>query len=308
MAQKDITEKALLWYNDVFSDIADNLLFDGRGVIVGSDLKDLAAHQPYRSDSKGIRDQERDNCKLWIKNEDGAEIRLSYFGIESETKAENDAPFRVIGYDGAAYRDQIYYYKDEKGNRRKSAERYPVITMVLYMGYKKRWDKAKTLYEGFTRSVPERLKPYVKDYEINLFEIAYLTDEQVARFKSDFWIVADYFTQMRKDGDYVPPEKQLVHVREVLDLMRALTGDDRFTEHVDEFEKKKEAVTMCEVLDKVEKRGEERGEKRGEENATVLINYLWESGRGEDAKKAAADKSFFDKLKAELMPVLNLAR
>ena len=89
MAQKDITEKALLWYNDVFSDIADNLLFDGKGVIVGSDLKDLAAHQPYRSDSKGIRDQERDNCKLWIKNEDGAEIRLSYLGIENEYDATN---------------------------------------------------------------------------------------------------------------------------------------------------------------------------------------------------------------------------
>ena len=214
----------------------------------------------------------------------------------------------MIGYDGAAYRDQIYYYKDEKGNRHKSAERYPVITMVLYMGYEKRWDKARTLYEGFTRSVPEQLKPYVKDYEINLFEIAYLTDEQVAGFKSDFWIVADYFTQMRKNGDYVPPEKQLVHVREVLGLMKALTGDDRFTEHVDEFEKKKEAVTMCEVLDKVESRGEERGEKRGKQNAASLMNYLWRNGRGEEAERAANDMDFFDKLMAELTPVLNLAR
>ena len=38
-------------------------------------------------------------------------------------------------------------------------------------------NKAKTLYEGFTRPVSERLKPYVKNYDINLFEIAFLTDE-----------------------------------------------------------------------------------------------------------------------------------
>ena len=92
---------------------------------------------------------------------------------------------------------------------------------------------------------------------MNLFEIAYLTDEQVARFKSDFWIVADYFTQMRKNNNYVPSGRQLTHVREVLDLMRVLTGDNRFTEHVDELEKSKEAVTMCKVLDEVEKRGEQ---------------------------------------------------
>ena len=144
-------------------------------------------------------------------------------------------PFRVIGYDGASYREQIYYYtvEDEEGNKKrlKSTERYPVVTLVLYMGYKGHWNKARTLYEGFTHPVSERLKPYVWNYRINVFEIAYLTDEQVARFRSDFWNVADYFTQMRKNGNYIPSDRQLVHVREVLDLMRVLTGDDRFTEH-----------------------------------------------------------------------------
>ena len=113
---------------------------------------------------------------------------------------------------------------------------------------------------------------------MNLFEIAYLTDEQVARFKSDFWIVADYFTQMRKNNNYVPSGRQLTHVREVLDLMRVLTGDNRFTEHVDELEKSKEAVTMCKVLDEVENRGISIGEKRGEQNTKVLdIKNLMET-------------------------------
>ena len=34
---------------------------------------------------------------------------------------------------------------------------------------------------------------------MNLYEIAYLSDEQVQMFTSDFKIVADYFVQMRKN-------------------------------------------------------------------------------------------------------------
>ena len=273
MSEKDITEKALVWYNDVFSDIVNNLLFDGKDVVSQSALRDTRTHLPYKSDSKDIRDQDRDNSKIWLEEE--TEIRLSYFGIENETKAEDDEPFRVIGYDGAAYRDQIYHFTDEDGKRHKSIERYPVVTLVLYMGYKEHWNKAKTLYEGFTHPVSERLKPFVSNYKINVFEIAYLTDEQVARFRSDFWIVADYFTQMRKNNNYVPSERQLTHVREVLDLMRVLTGDDRFTEYVDEFEKRKEGVTMCEVLDKVENRGISIGEQNAKNH---MIRKLLNNG------------------------------
>jgi len=34
--------------------------------------------------------------------------------------------------------------------------RYPVVTLVLYFGYKKRWDKATTLYESV--NVPDLFK------------------------------------------------------------------------------------------------------------------------------------------------------
>ena len=144
MAQKDITEKALVWYNDVFSDIVNNLLFDGEAVVKPAALRDTKTHLPYKSDNKEVRDQDRDSSKVWLDEE--TEIRLSYFGIENETEAKDDMPFRVIGYDGASYRDQIYSYTDAEGKRHDSMERYPVVTLVLYMGYKERWDKARTLY------------------------------------------------------------------------------------------------------------------------------------------------------------------
>lgn len=106
--------------------------------------------------------------------------------------------------------------------------------------------------------IPNELDKYVNDYRMNLFEIAYLSDEQVSKFKSDFKLVADYFVQMRKTGKYIPPSDQIVHVQEVLSLMSALTKDNRFVD-VYESVKGKEKVNMCEVLDRVEEKGIEKG-------------------------------------------------
>ena len=59
---------------------------------------------------------------------------------------------------------------------------------------------------------------------MNLFEIAWLTDEQVKMFKSDFGIVADYFVQMRKNNDYEPGREQIRHVDEELILLIVRSG------------------------------------------------------------------------------------
>ena len=107
--------------------------------------------------------------------------------------------------------------------------------------------------------VPEKLLPYVNDYHMNLFEIAWLTDEQLSMFTSDFWIVADYFVQMRKNKDYMPSKQTIEHVDAVLKLMSALTGDARFEEAQNKSEVKERGLSMCEVLDKIENRGEKRG-------------------------------------------------
>ena len=296
MAAKDIAEKDLEAKNDVFADIMNNLMFGGVEYVKEDELEQGRERSSYSSDSKDIRDQERDLSKFWKQNE----IRLAYVGFENETEPEDDMPFRNIGYDGAAYRDQISYVVDKEGKRHKVIERYPVITLVLYMGYKKRWDKAKTIYEALGDRLDEKLKPFVHDYPINLFEIAFITDDQLKKFKSDFWIVADYLVQMRKNNSYVPSDRQMRHVREVLNLMSAMTKDTRFAKVAAESEKGDEPKTMCEVLDRVENKGKEEGKKEGKKEgrkeATDLINFLWSNGRGDDAQKASNDESFFNKL------------
>ena len=117
--------------------------------------------------------------------------------------------------------------------------------------------------------IPKKLKPYVNEYKINLFEIAYLSDDQLSLFESDFWIVADYFVQMRKNGDYQPTVRQIRHVQETLDLLSVLTGDSRFEEAYNE--KEGGIHNMCEVLDRIEKRGREEGIKQGIERTIRMI-------------------------------------
>lgn len=245
MAEKDMTEKTLEAYNDVFADIVNVLLFDGRKVIQEEELEEDSPRSIYKADGK-LHEQERDVAKYW-KN---GNIRIAFYGLENQTRIDKDIPLRLISYDGAAYRAQLL---DEK------KERYPVVTLVLYFG-NQRWTQPLSLKECL--DIPKELEPYVNDYKANIYEIARLTEKQVNMFQSDFRIVADYFTQMRKNKDYIPSDQTIRHVNEVLKLMTVMTGDSRFEETLNEQEGRPR--TMCEVLDRAEARGIKIGEERGE--------------------------------------------
>ena len=256
MKDKDITQKVLEKYNDVFADILNVLLFNGRDVVEESTLTDALPMSMLKIDGR-VRSQERDIAKYWRKSK----INVALFGLENQTTPNKLMPLRVLGYDGAEYVKQ-----SRKENIDKA--KYPVITLVLYLGYEKEWNYPKTLFEVL--DIDEDIKPYVNDFKINLFEIAYLEREKIDLFKSDFRILADYLYQMRKNRDYIADETNIAHVEELLTLMSAMTGDNRFEETINDF-KGKEKVNMCEVLDRVEARGIEKGRQEGTINTLISL-------------------------------------
>ena len=244
MAEKDITEKTLEAFNDVFADIVNGLLFKGEQVIQEQALTDAQPFSMYKTDGD-IHEQDRDVAKYWISSgESRISVRIAFLGFENQTAYEKDMPIRVIGYDGASYKAEL-----------SQEDRYPVITLVLYFGDKP-WGNNRTLYDAI--DIPERFKPFVNDYKINLFEIAHLPEEAIGYFHSDFRIVVDYFVHRRNNPDYRPSDPvKFKHVDEVLKMLKAITHDDRFIEVLNgEGGKPKD---MCEVLDRVEARGEEKG-------------------------------------------------
>ena len=244
MPEKDITEKYLEFYNDVFADIVNVLLFNGQRRVLPDDLHDTKTRTLYKADGK-LREQERDVSKLWAPEG----IVISLIGFENQTRIDRDMPLRVLGYEGADYHSQL----SAKGGL------YPVVTLVLYFGDDP-WTAPRSLYERV--QVPGDLRPFVSDHRINVFEISFLTDEQTERFTSDFRIVADYFVQMRRNRDYVPSHRVIKHVDAVLKLLSALTRDNRFEEAQNQF-REEESVTMLSVLDKVEARGIQLGRSEG---------------------------------------------
>ena len=248
MAEKDMTEKALEAYNDVFSDIVNGLLFHGEEVISAEELEDRLPWAHYKADGK-LREIERDVLKQWKKQK----LRLALLGFENQTAPDPDMPLRVMGYDGTEYRAQL--------NEQKTGERFPVVTLILYFGHEKRWDKPTSLLERL--NIPEKFRPFVSDYKINVFEIAYLTREQVNLFKGDFRVVADYFVQKRENGDYIPNTQELKHIQETLQLLSVMTGDHRFEDAYNDNNTERRPCNMCDVLDRIENRGIEKGIQAG---------------------------------------------
>ena len=219
MPEKDIAEKSLEEYNDVFADIVNVLLFDGKPLVKEDALTDVSCLSQYKADGK-LHEQERDVAKFW---QNDGRIRLCLYGLENQTAVDNDIPLRVISYDGAGYRMQLLADREKDGKGK--PPRYPVVTLVLYFGMK-HWEKPISLCECL--KIPPELKPYVSDYRVNVFEIAWLPPEKVAKFKSDFRIVADYFVQMRTNKKYEPSQDTIRHVHEVLQLMAVLSGNRSF--------------------------------------------------------------------------------
>ena len=255
MGEKDLTEKILEDYNDIFADIVNVLVFKGKQRIKPDDLENTALHSQYRSDRTGIlHEQERDVAKYWLNGK----VKLAICGLENQTAVEPKMSLRVFGYEGASYRGQL----EEKST-------VPVITLVLYFG-NGHWKAGKHLKDLL--DIPEGMEEYVNDLKINVFEISWLTDEQISMFKSDFRIVANFFVKKRKNKNYRPDdESEIRHVDAVLKMLSAVTGDIRYENILSDG--KGPVKNMCEVAERLEQQGREEGRKEGREEGREMLVY-----------------------------------
>ena len=192
MGEKDITEKILEDYNDVFADIINGLLFQGEQRVLPEALENISVHSQYKADDEKMHELERDVAKYWKEKE----VQLAVCGIE----------------------------------------------------------------------------------------VAWLSEEQIRRFRSDFRIVANFFVNKRKNKNYIPDDPtEIQHVDEVLKLLQVMTRDARYKRI---FGKKKEGVhSMCDVAERLEKMGWEKGQMEGQIEGKILV-YKNLRREGFDEKEA----------------------
>ena len=225
MGEKDILEKKLLKFNDVFADFVNGIMFDGKDVVKEDELVDLSGWSHYKGDDSKHRFQDRDVVKLWKKEN----VVISLIGIENQDVPDEDMIFRVISYDGASYRTQLVEKerrkKKNKANKvaEKSTEKsdiFPVITFVIYYG-EEEWKHETTLHKRL--NLDSGLKHYVSDYSINLIDLKKLSEDDINKFKKDFKLIADY---MVKGSKHKADSIELNHPEEVSELILRLTGEE----------------------------------------------------------------------------------
>ena len=177
-----------------------------------------------------------------------------------------DMPVRVMGYDYSLYRRQVGAGKN----------RYPVITVVLNFSDKK-WSGLVHLKEMF--EIPKGMEDFVQDYKITIFDIAFLPDETINKFKSIFKYVAHFFKCRRFPDEYQPLDEKIEHLETFLDLLEVFTGDNKYTEIKDKLpsrQKEGAEIAMCSIVDKFTndgiKQGIEQGIERGiKQNCKQII-------------------------------------
>ena len=312
MAQtKDVSERRLESYNDVFADIVNVLAFGGRRIVREEDLSDVAESSDYTSPDGDLRSQERDIVKLWRRE---GKIRLSLLGLENQTRIDSAMPLRVMSYDAAAYRSQLNS-KERPNEGKKLAKKrkryYPVVTFVLYFGTKQKWTKKASLYEVL--DVAEELKPLVADYRINVFNLAWLTNEQIEMFTSDFKDVALFLRAQRTKTQYRGSKRKTRHIKDLLAVLTALSGSNIYAEYAntlqeEEQSKDKGGYTMDWVTAELLNTGRSEGIAEGLAEGLVkgrdemmkmmsmLFRSLRESGKEEELDRALTDQEYLRKL------------
>ena len=258
MGEKDILEKKLLMFNDVFADFVNGIMFDGKDVVKEDELVDLSGWSHYKGDDSKHRFQDIDVVKLWKKEN----VVISLIGIENQDVPDEDMVFRVISYDGASYRTQLV--EKERRKRKKETENingkvdiFPVITFVIYYG-EEEWKHETTLYKRL--NLDSELKHYVSDYSINLIDLKKLGEDDINKFKKDFKLIADY---MVKGSKHKADRIDLNHPEEVSELILRLTGEELpFEVECEEGGKNMEKFFEP-MFERAEARGRAEGEARG---------------------------------------------
>lgn len=315
---KDIPEKRLEDWDDVFTDIFDNLLFGGEKVLEGKELIPMPTESYMRKTDGTQREGARDVHKaipgvksgiVDIQKADrhGSRYRL-ICGLENQTGVDNTMPERVMMYDCADYEEQIRKIMDR--NRKKKNEAVtkrihsdqklaPVITLVLYYG-KDEWVTPKSLHDmlEFPEGMEDSIKPYVADYPINLIQVARLTEEERGKLNSDFRLIAEYIARgndKEKLNRFFRENRQVIrHEEEFIDVMNALTGKQSGREMLKTIKEKKREETggirVIDLFEMYENEGIKKGVRRGmRKGVRKGVKKGLEKGRWEGIRAVICD-------------------
>lgn len=278
MGQKDLTQKDLESYPDVFADTINSLLYEGKQVLLPQDLQPAPTETLYHGTGNFLRNQFHDVSQYVVQD---GRVKAQYT-LENESNASGKMILRRAGYEGAVYRNQ--YEKQTK-------DIFPIISSVLHWG-KRRWEAPNNLKDLLKKqNLPESTMNLIDNIQLRVYNMRFLSREVRERFTSDMRIVVDYLAEEDK---YIPTNQPILHVEAFLRMMTELSDDFRYEEIIANLANRpteKGEITMCKLLDKYE--------AKGEALFASLMECLFRDNRMSDAKLVLTDTNLRKKLYLE---------
>ena len=279
MGAKDLAEKNLLQYKDVFSDIVNVNLFGGRCYVSAEEL----SREPGELITKVVSDDKLRQLQMDVPMKCKKDNTNFFLCLENQSDKNNIMPVRDMGYQHAKYMEQI---KEVKESNRKtgnypnpmtkelndSQKLSPVITLVLNYSQKE-WEKPRCLNDmlKFPEDMKCELEPWIPSYSVCVINLASQPETTICQYQSDFKYIVRYLScgndRRKLDEYFQTTEFQLDHPEAFLDWLSAVTNDRRYRkakELIQETEGKGGRINMCVLLDMYEERGIEKGIAQGE--------------------------------------------
>ena len=295
MGAKDLAEKNLLQYKDVFSDIVNVNLFGGRCYVSAKEL----SREPGELITKAVSDDKLRQLQMDVPMKCKKHNRSFFLCLENQSDKNNVMPVRDMGYQHAKYMEQI---KEVKESNRKtgnypnpmtkelndSQKLSPVITLVLNYSQNE-WGKPRCLNDmlEFPEDIGEELTKWIPEHPICIINLASQPETTIRQYQSDFKYIVRYLS-CGNDRRY----------RKAKELIETTEG-------------KGGKIDMCVLLDMYEERGEARGIEKGIsqgisqgilqgiEEINALYHCLLADNRMEDIQKAIMDTEYQKELLRE---------
>ncbi len=286
MGQADLSSNSLISHSDVFADIINAIVYEGRQVLDAQNLKPYYLNKSVHKNSNMLKGLYRDNCMEDMRSG----IRYALWGIENQNGIDRAIPFRIMGYDFSTYDRQIgeFTAKNKTGNKAitqtllPEQKLTPVITLVLYWGDD---EMPKSIFDMLNMPDEKNIRKYIQNYKLNVISLKKLTKKQTDRFKSDFKYIAKFLCREYNKDERMDMLKSsgrmLIHPKDTLYTLTAITGDSKYLQIGDDC---KEEFKVCEVADAFVQIGVEQGREQEREHGIMAMVT--------SARKLGADDNF----------------
>ena len=299
MGKVNLAVNQLLQRKPVYADLMNGTIYKGQQKLTKDKLEWIPEESGifYRDEKGRLQAVERRGD---IRMRAGDEMFSLILATETENKVHYGMPVKNMLYEALEYTKQIQEMEKEHREKgdwgeadeflsgiHKEDKLLPVITTVLYIGNKEKWDGPKSLWEMF--QIPDeevaQLREYLPDYRIHLIDINDINNPEL--FKTSLKPIF-FMLRYKKDKEklyrYIQDNKAEIQKMDNVEKMAAyeLLGEQRRVERllIEGNEKEeKEVPDMCEAIDDLIRDGEIRGEERGRkisqlENVKSLIRNL----------------------------------